>query len=1412
MGMMDEERRPTTEGASNAMHGVEVSLDNMRLSMERPESRTSSTYTSMRPLSAYQPMENGLGHRHPTSQRMSTDVRNTSNASSAQSMPQLTFKSADLRSALHLHEAQKSKLYMEGYLLVRHAFAVDGQPAHRPDQFRTWTECFVQLNGTVLSIWESRALAEAEAQGKEVPPSFINITDALVDFIGLHVEAQFSEPGKRRALYHVFAVNSAGSNRVLFCFSTPPPCESSLVEQRLSPKYAQHPDHQRVIDWLNLGHRFLQAWINAIRLASWERSRLDEIYTGALIRARLSAVRNMQGSTAQQQADHAELLVRSPLVRGRHEGWVRARFMGSTEWRMCWMVLQNHWSEEEPASGLRRFLKRGPGDRSSLLSLSSNSSAASATPIPDMPEPPAPPPGTLASPAVAYFYESKKAKKPFASLWHVRHVYAVYPSRPDLVEGSVLFKVEGSLPQSSVLSATHRPRKTGWVMFMPELRAPQTRGANAEMMKWIIAFMDAFRLYGRPGSFAWDARNPTSPFFAYPIGPYKDHLFLDRALAEFLDVTIEDHMTTRQELHDIMAARMRGENTMLLPPLPPTQPASVSRRPTAVGRAVADEVHAERETQVPVQQAQAALEGNREPGTAFDQVYGQVGAQQYDAKAEAKAQAEYEAQAKAKAEYEAQAKAQAEAQVKAQAEYEAQAKAQAEYEAQAKAQAEYEAQAKAQAEYEAQAKAKAEYEAQAKAKAEYEAQIEYEAQRKAQRAHAEAREQAAQEAMAWERAEKEARARNVPSPESRDAPLPRDSFQGQRPRPVSQTLTAGAFKQARPQETTPASSLASSYPTATSYVSTPRDERSAQPSAGSERPAPPPVSAPTSASREAAAPAAVRIVPAETPEVPAPEAPKPLAPAQRTTVTTPVVNPRHEQVYPWPVQPKERVVSGESMTGDVSLLSQANSDFQAAHQYTELSPITEQLTDPPRSGTSEPRSDYANTNPFSTRPPAPPLLPVPNSSKDREISPLSPALSTQLSFLAPAAGTSPVKDELRAPSAPGRQVSSQSRLVSDGTETRILQDYMDEHSALTSPALGSDMSHAPTSAPSSAPATRATVTPIATTPAVRIASPPAPKEPEEEEEEEDAYGAESPKHEPHEPYPSSFGHNKRTQEKAARDQAGHPAYARPGRAPGAVPASGRAQDWVDYDESDVSATRLAAPPQPPSRLGASSSAGSLAEVSPGYSQQSHQARPASAFTEPLHRPSSAFTGSYMRSNNSASSLGMYQNKTGSSSSLQLERPRQTFVRLDPEDQSKVPQGLLASASQERLDRSVREQEARGSGQALVNMPSKPPPPQAGLMGAIHSHDRRAAERARRESMASPARGASSQAHSQMSPSASQQQMWMNMYYWQQQQMMMMMGMMPQNRDAQYPSMQAQQQAQQQAMQAAQQAYMQAYVS
>lgn len=511
--------------------------DPHRMSFDRSES-----HASIRPMNAYQPLEDGP-HRSSVSSAVFSGPR----LSFSVDGPSFTFKSADLRRALELHEALARKAYMEGYLLVRHALGVDGQPDHRTNRFDTWTECFVQLRGTVLSLWEAQRLADAAQQGRDVPPMYINVTEALVDYIGMYVDAPLSDPGTRRTLYHVFALNSAGQNRVLFCFHIPPPCDPAKVEQRLSPKNAQHPEHAAVVEWRRIGLQYLQAWINAIRLASWERMRLDEIYTGALIRARLSAVKGAD------VADVSELAVRSPLVKGRHEGFVRARFMGSTEWRRCWMVVQSHWSDGEQATGLRRILRLG-GDRTSVVAESTH--------------PPPPPPGVIPSPAVAHFYDSRRSKQPFASLWHVRHVYAVYPSRAQLVEDSVLFKAEGSLPHASTTSATLHPRTSGWVMFMPDIPAGQARGANAEMMKWIIAMMDAFGLYGRPDQFAWDPRSAHSPFFAYPIGPFKDHLFLDRALAECLDISVEDHMATRQMLHDIMAARMRGEQTAIAPPLP----------------------------------------------------------------------------------------------------------------------------------------------------------------------------------------------------------------------------------------------------------------------------------------------------------------------------------------------------------------------------------------------------------------------------------------------------------------------------------------------------------------------------------------------------------------------------------------------------------------------------------------------------------------------------------------------------------------------------------------------------------------------------------------------------------------------------------------------------------------------------
>ena len=73
--------------------------------------------------------------------------------------------------------------------------------------------------------------------------------------------------------------------------------------------------------------------------------------------------------------------------------------------------------------------------------------------------------------------------------------------------------------------------------------------------------------------------------------------------------------------------------------------------------------------------------------------------------------------------------------------------------------------------------------------------------------------------------------------------------------------------------------------------------------------------------------------------------------------------------------------------------------------------------------------------------------------------------------------------------------------------------------------------------------------------------------------------------------------------------------------------------------------------------------------------------------------------------------------------------RDTFIQLDSPAQAMTkaftPHGLLSAGLQDKEDRSAKRQEelAREAGASLVNVPSKPPPPQTGLLGAITAHER-----------------------------------------------------------------------------------------
>jgi len=92
--------------------------------------------------------------------------------------------------------SHSNKLYQEGYFLKLNdldtralhprstvvSFKTDCGADGRPNADRSWTECFAQLVGTVLSLWDAAAL-DAAGQDGEVAPSFINLADASIKMV-----------------------------------------------------------------------------------------------------------------------------------------------------------------------------------------------------------------------------------------------------------------------------------------------------------------------------------------------------------------------------------------------------------------------------------------------------------------------------------------------------------------------------------------------------------------------------------------------------------------------------------------------------------------------------------------------------------------------------------------------------------------------------------------------------------------------------------------------------------------------------------------------------------------------------------------------------------------------------------------------------------------------------------------------------------------------------------------------------------------------------------------------------------------------------------------------------------------------------------------------------------------------------
>ncbi len=95
--------------------------------------------------------------------------------------------------------SHSNKLYQEGYFLKLNdldsrksndrtsaqddlPLFADNPKEGRPNADRTWTECFAQLVGTILSLWDAAAL-DAAGQDGEVAPTFMNLADASIKMV-----------------------------------------------------------------------------------------------------------------------------------------------------------------------------------------------------------------------------------------------------------------------------------------------------------------------------------------------------------------------------------------------------------------------------------------------------------------------------------------------------------------------------------------------------------------------------------------------------------------------------------------------------------------------------------------------------------------------------------------------------------------------------------------------------------------------------------------------------------------------------------------------------------------------------------------------------------------------------------------------------------------------------------------------------------------------------------------------------------------------------------------------------------------------------------------------------------------------------------------------------------------------------
>ncbi|EKD15604.1 uncharacterized protein L3040_009068 [Drepanopeziza brunnea f. sp. 'multigermtubi'] len=267
-----------------------------------PRIRSNTTNTPQTPYSQYQSQYDGSSTQPGQRQRAMSNRPLSMIQTYHPSLMDVTQDTLpELQPIFTFLNSHANKLYQEGYFLK-----LDDQNTQgKPNADRSWTECFAQLVGTVLSLWDASELDEAGQEG-EVLPKFINLTDASIKMI----EALPTRSDSEAPLQNVLSISTAGKNRYLLHFNS---------------------------------HHSLIQWVAGIRLSMFEHATLQEAYTGALIAGKGKALNNINMIMDRARMPTAD--------------WARVRFGAGTPWRRCWCVISPP-DEKEVQKIQKQLLKK----------------------------------------------------------------------------------------------------------------------------------------------------------------------------------------------------------------------------------------------------------------------------------------------------------------------------------------------------------------------------------------------------------------------------------------------------------------------------------------------------------------------------------------------------------------------------------------------------------------------------------------------------------------------------------------------------------------------------------------------------------------------------------------------------------------------------------------------------------------------------------------------------------------------------------------------------------------------------------------------------------------------------------------------------------------------------------------------